>query len=303
VELIGSLKRMIDKIRNPLLLLGACLRVAAAFGDDKATSLDYSNVFSPARDLGISFSDLPGYTRSVYARDHALITPESRVWQGFPGWHNALTAHLISPANGAAFTMYLANLQPGGKSALAPAGVERFAFVLDGAVNLTSGRGSVVTQLHPDSYAFFPAGDQHGLSTEHGAGLVVFERVSRSKGKPELLHGKTEDKPVLPVPGEVFALRKLLPMTADYDFNVHIMDFQPGESLNIKEIHYNQHGLLLLQGKGIYRLANKWYPVQAGDAIWMPPYVIQWYAALGRESSRYILYKDTTMDPALHGVA
>jgi glyoxylate utilization-related uncharacterized protein len=25
-----------------------------------------------------------------------------------------------------------------------------------------------------------------------------------------------------------------------------------------QEIHYNQHGLLLLQGKGIYRLADKW---------------------------------------------
>ena len=26
----------------------------------------------------------------------------------------------------------------------------------------------------------------------------------------------------------------------------------------LQEIHYNQHGLLLLQGQGIYRLANKW---------------------------------------------
>lgn len=274
-----------------------------AAAEQQATSWDYSNVFSPARDLGISFSDLPGFTRSVYAQDHALVTTESRVWQGFPGWQNALTAHIISPANGAAFTMYLANLRPGGRSALPLAGVERFAFVLDGAVNLTSGRGNTVSELHPDSYAFFPAGDQHGLVTEHGAGLVVFERVTLSKGKPEMLYGTTVDKPVLPVAGEVFALRKLLPMTADYDFNVHIMDFQPGESLNIKEIHYNQHGLLLLQGKGIYRLADKWYPVQAGDAIWMPPYVIQWYAALGTESSRYILYKDTSLDPALHGVA
>lgn len=39
------------------------------------------------------------------------------------------------------------------------------------------------------------------------------------------------------------------------------------------------------------------YPVQAGDAIWMAPYVVQWYAALGQKSSRYILYKDTTLDP------
>lgn len=26
----------------------------------------------------------------------------------------------------------------------------------------------------------------------------------------------------------------------------------------LQEIHYNQHGLLLLQGQGIYRLANNW---------------------------------------------
>jgi hypothetical protein len=54
------------------------------------------------------------------------------------------------------------------------------------------------------------------------------------QGKPEMVYGKTDDKPILPVPGEVFALRKLLPTTSDYDFNVHIMDFQPGESLNVK---------------------------------------------------------------------
>ena len=41
------------------------------------------------------------------------------------------------------------------------------------------------------------------------------------------------------------------------------------------------------------------YPVQAGDAIWMAPYVVQWYAALGQKSSRYILYKDTTLDPLI----
>ena len=28
--------------------------------------------------------------------------------------------------------------------------------------------------------------------------------------------------------------------------------------LMLQEVHYNQHGLLLLQGQGIYRLADKW---------------------------------------------
>ena len=35
------------------------------------------------------------------------------------------------------------------------------------------------------------------------------------------------------------------------------------------------------------------YPVQAGDAIWMAPFVVQWYGALGASRSRYIINKDT----------
>lgn len=56
----------------------------------------------------------------------------------------------------------------------------------------------------------------------------------RVQGRPSLQYGRTGDQPLLPVPGEVFALRKLLPQTPDYDFNIHIMDFHPGEHLNVK---------------------------------------------------------------------
>ncbi|KAL3134042.1 hypothetical protein ABBQ32_008472 [Trebouxia sp. C0010 RCD-2024] len=136
--------------------------------------------------------------------------------------------------------------------------------------------------------------------TDQGAGVLIYERVyAIQEGKPQVHIGSTSKQPTVDVAPEVFVLRKLLPQTADYDFNIHIMDFRPGEYLYVKEIHYNQHGLLLLQGQGIYRLANNWYPVQAGDAIWMAPYVIQWYAALGNQNSRYILYKDTTLDPLI----
>ena len=119
-------------------------------------------------------------------------------------------------------------------------------------------------------------------------------------GMPRFQTGSVADKPILPVEGEVFLLRKLLPQTGDYDFNIHVMDFQPGQYLNVKEVHYNQHGLLLVQGQGIYRLADRWYPVQSGDAIWMAPYVLQWYGALGNTPSRYVLFKDTTLDPGLY---
>ena len=35
------------------------------------------------------------------------------------------------------------------------------------------------------------------------------------------------------------------------------------------EIHVMEHGLLMLEGGGIYRLGDSWYPVEAGDFIWM----------------------------------
>lgn len=261
-------------------------------------SYDYGMVLSASRSQGIDFWDLPGFTRSVYAADHALVTPESRVFAGLPEWKRSLTAHVVSRAKGANFAMYLADMQAN-SSATAPApGVERFIFVLDGELELSYSKQNIA--LHADDFAYLPADTQHSLQSSQGAGLVIYERAYGIQGgKAEVQIGSTSKQPVLDVTPEIFTLRKLLPQTGDYDFNVHIMDFRPGEYLYVKEVHYNQHGLLLLQGQGIYRLGSQWYPVQAGDAIWMAPYVVQWYAALGNQNSRYILYKDTTLDPLL----
>ena len=89
------------------------------------------------------------------------------------------------------------------------------------------------------------------------------------------------------------------PPFPEYDFNVHVMDFQPGQALKTKEVHYNQHGLLMLEGGGVYRLGDAWYSVKAGDAIWMAPVCVQWFGALGEGRARYIIYKDTVVDPLL----
>jgi len=268
--------------------------------DAEPTTYDYSRVVAEPRNKGIAFEDLPGFTRSFYNRDHALITPESRVWAGYPGWTNTLTAHLISPGSGAHFTMYIANMAPESSSGPpADPSMERFAFVLEGTVAVQAG-GETSRTLTADHYVYFPPGMTHSLASFAGAKLVIFERVYGIKdGNPKFQVGTVDSKPHLPTAGEVFQLRKLMPASSDYDFNIHIMDFKPGEHLNVKEVHYNQHGLLLLQGKGIYRLADNWFPIQAGDAIYMGPFVPQWYAALGYENSRYILYKDTTVDPLM----
>ena len=265
---------------------------------------------APPSPLPPLLADLPGFTRSVYERNYALVTPESLVFGGNPLWANATTAHIISPASGANFAMALVNMGPLSAGAKQPEGHERFIFVLDGVVEVVAGGERV--QLHADDFAYIPAHLKHTVTSATGAGLLIYERRYALKvggavmggdgwndrqgacmhagqtpaqctaqalgspptmqpltrllllrvaspdagplqGSPRFVHGHTQEQALLPTPGEVFALRKLLPQTGDYDFNIHVMDFLPGQHLNVKEVHYNQHGLLLLQGKGIYR--------------------------------------------------
>ncbi|KAL5715771.1 (S)-ureidoglycine aminohydrolase [Ranunculus cassubicifolius] len=258
---------------------------------------DYGKVINPTLSP-IHLQDLPGFTRSVYRKDHALITPESHVFTPLTNWINTLGAYLVTPAMGSHFVMYLANMQVLSTSALPPQDVERFFFVLQGTVTLQNASG-INHKMIVDSYAYLPPNFHHFLTCQTSATILVFERryASFQDLIPEQVLGSTDMQPLLDTPGEIFELRKLLPPSPAYDFNIHIMDFQPGEFLNVKEVHYNQHGLLLLEGQGIYRLGDSWYPVQAGDAIWMAPFVPQWYAALGKTRSRYLLYKDVNRNP------
>lgn len=317
-----------------LLLLALLALVSGAQGAKQCGALDaepkynYTDVFSPERDQGIAFSNLPGFTRSFYDHDHALITHESRVWLPGLRWTNSETCHLITPVRNAHFTMYLARMREGSSAAPKAPITERFFFVTDGEIIITpapeddeedqeeadveqggGGKKSAAkaktakTAPKPitvgaDGWAYFPPGWEGDITSSKGAMLIAFERIfAKADANPVFLSGRTDDSPLLPTAPEVFRLRKLLPQTGDYDFNVHVMDFSPGEFLEVKEVHYNQHGMIILQGQGIYRLGDRWIPVQAGDVIWMAPFVPQWYAALGKQNTRYLLYKDVGVDP------
>ena len=83
----------------------------------------------------------------------------------------------------------------------------------------------------------------------------------------------------------------LLPDTPAYDWGVNVFRFAPGGTLPQVESHFMEHGVYILDGEGIYRLGEHWYPVLKGDAIWMGPYLLQWYAATGKAPTRYIYFK------------
>jgi (S)-ureidoglycine aminohydrolase len=89
----------------------------------------------------------------------------------------------------------------------------------------------------------------------------------------------------------------LLPDEAQFDFAVNTMVYQPGAALSMVEMHVMEHGLLMLEGGGIYRLGDAWYPVTAGDFIWMAPWCPQWFGAIGKKPAKYLIYKDCNRHP------
>ena len=204
-----------------------------------------------ARNDGLSFDNLPGFTRGAYERDHALITPESRVYTGLFGWKNTNAAWLVTPAmhGGPQFSMYQALMKPESESGLPVAGAWRFVFVIDGEVLVTEekpeseGASTVTSTTHTlghGGYAYFPADHPHKMTSTKGASLLIYEKqyvppsgaVAAALGpkpsKPTVVVGHTDDQPNIPTPGEVFGLKKLLPQTLEWDVNFHVMDFNPG---------------------------------------------------------------------------
>ena len=86
-------------------------------------------------------------------------------------------------------------------------------------------------------------------------------------------------------------------MSRNLIFAVNTMVYQPGAALSMVEMHVMEHGLLMLEGGGIYRLADAWYAVTAGDFIWMGPWCPQWFGAIGKVPAKYLIYKNWDRHP------
>lgn len=234
-----------------------------------------------------------GATRSSIQRNHALITPDTHVESPLVGWQNASAIVHISPELGARFTQYTVHLQPGAISALPGEGIERFVYVEEGKLQLTAEENH---SLEPGNFAYLPAGTQHELRAEAVARLIVFEKRYQPRpdaGEPQVVVGHECDFVGEPFQGDEDAqLKTLLPIEPAFDMAVNLFTYEPGANLPQVEIHVMEHGLVMLAGAGVYRLGDRWYPVEAGDVIWMASYCPQWFVAMGKTPARYLYYKD-----------
>jgi (S)-ureidoglycine aminohydrolase len=234
-----------------------------------------------------------GLTRSAHRTDHLLQTPDTFVRAPLPGMRNATAIVHISCAGGAGFTQYTAELDAGGE--IATAIDQRFVYVMDGEVRIDGQR------LSAGDYAYVPAGAAATVSAVTSARAAVFEKPYQPLAgtkPPSAFHGSEHRlAPTLLGDDPWLEVRGLVPDDAAFDFRVNTMTYRPGAALPAVEIHVMEHGLLMLEGGGIYRLSDCWYPVQAGDFIWMAPYCPQWFGAIGKRPAKYLIYKDWDRHP------
>ncbi len=234
-----------------------------------------------------------GHTRSVHRADHLLQTPDTFVRAPLPGMQGATAIIHIARGGGAEFTQYTAEFEQGGR--LGPAVGQRFVYVLEGELQIHS------RSFTANHYAYIPPESDTVISAKTAARAAVIEKPYFDLigvETPDFLKGqesRVEAKPVMGDDG--LQVRTLLPDNPAFDFAVNTMTYQPGASLPMVEIHVMEHGLLMLSGGGIYRLGEHWYPVTAGDFIWMAPYCPQWFGALGKTAAKYLIYKDWNRHP------
>ncbi len=242
-----------------------------------------------------------GMTRSRRAVDHLLQTPDTFVWAPMPGMVRATACIHASPALGAGFAQYTVVFEAGG-TWLSGGGADRFLYVLEGRVfNDWKEQALGAEPLGIGEFCYVSPGEELRLRAESAARIVVIEKNYIGQdgvAMPRSLRGTENEVASAPLLDDAgVQVRALLPDDESFDFAVNTMTYQPGARLSMVEVHVMEHGLLMLEGEGIYRLGDAWYPVKAGDFIWMAPYCPQWFGALGGVPAKYLIYKDWNRGP------
>jgi (S)-ureidoglycine aminohydrolase len=197
-----------------------------------------------------------------------------------------------SPALGAKFTQYTTEFEVGGE--LGSTSAQRFIYVMDGKLKLeVDGKSS---ELSASGYAYLPQGLSHRVAATSVSRVAVIEKtyhVLESVKPPHSIISSEDAISSQPLGDDTnLQVKRLLPDEMSFDFAVNTMVYQPGTALSMVEMHVMEHGLIMLEGGGIYRLGDSWYPVTAGDFIWMAPWCPQWFGAIGKVPAKYLIYKD-----------
>jgi (S)-ureidoglycine aminohydrolase len=266
--------------------------------------------FTPAGGLPPQAQLLTG--RAVFTDAYAFIPKgvmTDIVTSLLPHWEKTRAWILARPLSGFAesFCQYIVEVSPGGGSARPepdPA-AEAALFVVSGALTLTL-EGEAHT-LAPGGFAYVPPGSGWQVANTGSAPVTFhwfrkrFEPVD-GLGLPDPVIARDQDIAPAGMPdteGRWATTRFIDPADVRYDMHVNIVTFAPGAVIPFVETHVMEHGLYVLQGKGVYRLNADWVEVEAGDFMWLRAFCPQACYAGGPEPFRYLLYKDVNRHPRL----
>jgi len=265
-------------------------------------------------------SDLGGHApqdqlltgRAVFTEAYAVLprgTMQDITASVLPHWDATRLWIIARPLSGFAetFSHYVMEVAPGGGSERPEPdpGVEAALFVTAGAGTLAF--GGAEHGLAPGSFAYLPPGTDWTLRNE-GRGKLCLHWLRKAYEPAPGLDAPdpvvTSDAEVAPSPmpgteGRWATTRFVDPADLRHDMHVTIVTLQPGAAIPFMETHVMEHGLYVLEGKGVYRLNRDWVEVEAGDYMWLRAFCPQACYAGGPEPFRYLLYKDVNRHPRL----
>jgi len=231
------------------------------------------------------------------------------VTSALPHWSGTRSWIIAKPLPGFAttFSQYIMEVSPGGGSDKPEPDkrVQGVLFVLEGSLELTI--DALVHTLEPGGYAYLPAA---AVWTVHNTTTAtvrfhwirkVYEAVDGIESPPAVVSNDNDVEPT-PMPetqGRWATTRFVDPADLRHDMHVTIVTLAPGAVIPFLETHVMEHGLYVLQGKGVYRLNQDWVEVEAGDYMWLRAFCPQACYAGGPENFRYLLYKDVNRHAVL----
>jgi len=246
--------------------------------------------------------EISALTRSVVKSNYAVISPDGYINSNVPGWINCTVNVIINEQMGAKLCQTLITAKENCSLTGATKASQIFFYVVSGGGKATI--SGTTKELKTGQFVYVPIGQDY-LFEDLAADtqILTFHKVYahlEGYAVPEILFGDAANVPGPEYLGDpALRLQVLLPDHLGFDMAVNIFTYDSGGHLPMVETHIMEHGLLYLQGQGVYMLDHQWYPIKKGDSIWMAPYCQQWFTAMGKEPAVYIYYKNVNRFPTV----
>lgn len=276
--------------------------------------MQHNNYYAPHGGLDGQKSLLTG--RSVFTEAYAFIprgVMSDIVTSQLPFWENTRLWVLSRPMSGFSetFSHYIMEVSPQGGSERPESDptAQSALFVLEGNLELTV--ENTQYQLVPGSFVYIPAGTQWQIKNSQNEPArfnwirKIWQPVEGLEKPPFMIVNEQDIVPTaMPDTGGRWATTRFIDVDdMRHDMHITVVTFQPGGIIPFMETHVMEHGLYVLQGKGVYKLNEDWIEVEAGDYMWLRAFCPQACYAGGSEPFRYLLYKDMNRHANLHLLA